>query len=126
LNGYGGFKGIIDEVKVYKKGFTATMVANLHQNDIASNIAFQDKPSIFNFYPNPAKNELNILLGANQFEKIMIIDLKGQVIREHFVSKSSGDGVLSKTFDISNLHAGIYSLVASGKGGSIHKKLVID
>lgn len=126
VNGYDGFKGIIDEVKVYKQGFSATMVANLHQNDITSNKAFQSKPGIFNFFPNPAKNELNILLGANQFEKITIIDLKGQVVEEIAVSNTSTDGVLSKAIDVSHLHAGIYSLVASGKGGAIHKKLVID
>ncbi len=125
LNGYGGFNGIIDEVKVYKKGFTATMVANLHQSDITSNKEFQTKADLFSISPNPATGQVNILAKNGSFQEVSIVNSLGQTVQQHGLSHASILEIETLKLDVSGLKPGVYSVVAKGKMKA-QKKLVIQ
>jgi hypothetical protein len=70
-------------------------------------------------YPNPAKNQINLLLPTGSFE-LFISDLSGRVIVTH-LNVCNTDSV-----DISNLSAGIYVLAGRGKFASFKSTLVVE
>jgi len=124
-NGYGGFNGIIDEVKVYKKGFTATMVASLYQSDITSNKEFQSKAGLFSVSPNPASGNVNILAKNGAFNQISIVNSLGQTVINHAIAYGSITEIEELKLDVSGLKPGVYSVMANGKMKA-QKKLVIQ
>jgi len=71
-------------------------------------------------YPNPAINELNILLPINKVAKVRIFDLTGKIVAT-FESVSS-----SEPIDISSLRNGIYMVRISTENTTITKKITIS
>jgi len=124
-NGYGGFNGIIDEVKVYKKGFTATMVANLFQSDITSNKEFQTKAGLFSVSPNPTSGQVKVLTKNGYFNEVTIVNNLGQTVQNHGLAFSSVSEIEELKLDVSGLKPGVYSILAKGKMKA-QKKLVIQ
>lgn len=70
-------------------------------------------------YPNPAKNQINLLLPTGLFE-LFISDLSGRVIVSHLNVRNT-DSV-----DISDLSAGIYVLAGRGEFASFKSTLVVE
>ncbi|NLL28974.1 MAG: T9SS type A sorting domain-containing protein [Bacteroidales bacterium] len=63
-------------------------------------------------YPNPAKNEINIVLQKNEDFNISIFDISGKIISNTY--ESTGEtGIVS--IDISDLVSSIYIIEAKGK-----------
>jgi len=55
------------------------------------------------FYPNPVKDQLNMVLGTIEVQKVSIYDIQGRLLI-HSNEKTSG----TKSFDVSELPQGIY------------------
>ena len=79
-----------------------------------SRLSIQDysdsKP--ISIYPNPTKNEINIVLRKNEDFNISIFDISGKIISNTYESTSE-TGIVS--IDVSNLVSGIYIIEAKGK-----------
>lgn len=80
------------------------------------------KPSVF---PNPAQNEVNILVNAtvSTSAQLIITNLNGQVI--YNAPKKLSLGLNAWTFDASQLPAGNYVISISNVEGATHQKLTI-
>ncbi len=71
-------------------------------------------------YPNPAKNQLNIITPISQeVQSIKIIDVLGKTL----VIKNSGIESHS-VLDVSNLHTGVYFVEINNNGKSIIKRFI--
>ncbi|WP_460218784.1 DUF7619 domain-containing protein [Psychroserpens sp. MEBiC05023] len=77
----------------------------------------------FDMFPNPAKEQITIVMNDVSFEstEISIMDLQGKLIVNHNIS---GDNRLE--VDISSLHSGLYFVKVTVNTASVVKKLVIE
>ncbi len=82
--------------------FTYSKVASLRFADT--------KLSAFSFYPNPAKNNLNIQLQAivSGSASLQLVNIEGKMIRNVVLSSANSDSNIN--IDISNLTRGVYYL----------------
>jgi len=77
-------------------------------------------------YPNPATNQLNIVISdgqQNNVDNINITNAVGQVVLSRCVNMSGNSSKV--TIDVSNLPGGLYFIVASEKGQTISKKTFV-
>ncbi|MDD3860021.1 MAG: T9SS type A sorting domain-containing protein [Bacteroidales bacterium] len=70
------------------------------------------------FFPNPAKNSLQISVLTQS--EIEIINVNGQVVYSDFLNE------LYATIDISMLSSGLYLIKASSENNVIVEKLIIE
>jgi parallel beta-helix repeat protein len=88
-------------------------------NSTPSEIAVFDKNDDLLLYPNPANNQLNLILPKSfQCANIQIFNSKGKMIIERSISS------MDKTLDISSLSSGVYYLSASNEGKTINYKFI--
>ena len=84
-------------------------------------IITQDEIKIDNFklYPNPANQELNILL--NSIDNIIsIYNLQGKIVKQIFVSANNCK------LNITNLSSGMYVVEVKNNEGRKFKKFIIE
>ena len=82
---------------------------------ILTNIQERSVVEIFDVYPNPTKDQLNVKL--LEPSRITIVNFAGQVIYESF-SKT-------ETIDVSNLYPGLYFITIAGSEFSQSQKVII-
>ena len=75
-------------------------------------------------FPNPANDELNLVIHNNNYEKINleILNLNGQKV---FVNEYAADTWFSKSVNISNLPNGAYRLILSSENTVLINNLII-
>lgn len=87
------------------------------------NESFFETDNDFTFYPNPAKNSLNISTGNNtEPYKLEVYNTMGALIKNISVSK----GTPSYRLDINSLTKGIYILNYVDKGHSLRKTFMVE
>lgn len=81
--------------------------------------------SAFDLFPNPASNQVMLQLSAVKPINgvIKVVTPMGQIVAEDVVKFN---GSFNKTFDITNLARGIYSIVITTEGKSFSRKLVVE
>jgi hypothetical protein len=81
--------------------------------------------SAFDLFPNPASNQVMLQLSAVKPVNgvIKVVTPMGQIVAEDVVKFN---GSFNKTFDITNLARGIYSIVITTEGKSFSRKLVVE
>lgn len=81
--------------------------------------------SAFNLFPNPASNQVMLQLKAVKPINgvVKVVTPMGQIVAEEVVKFN---GQYNKTFDITNLATGIYSIVIITEGESFSRKLVVE
>jgi hypothetical protein len=79
----------------------------------------------FDLFPNPASNQVMLQLSAVKPVNgvIKVVTPMGQIVAEDVVKFN---GSFNKTFDITNLARGIYSIVITTEGKSFSRKLVVE
>lgn len=78
-----------------------------------------NKVVIFNVYPNPASQKVNVVANEN-INTISIVNMIGQT-----VLTVNGVNSLNKSIDVSELSAGVYNVVVNSENGSSSKRLII-
>lgn len=103
---------ILSELVYFKKGGEEWGTPNLELVSIESN----KRPlPMINFYPNPAKDQLNISVDDYSNTSLSIFSMTGnQVITKELYSKIS-------TIDVSNLNPGIYAVLIRNERQTIRK-----
>jgi ELWxxDGT repeat protein len=85
-------------------------------------IKLNDKNSVLQIFPNPAKNTLNIQVnGDNETATLEITDMSGRKVKEE---KIQVNGNTSVSFDITNLQKGTYNLLLKSKFMYEQKKFI--
>ncbi|NRA13494.1 MAG: Omp28-related outer membrane protein [Crocinitomicaceae bacterium] len=82
--------------------------------------------SQFSIYPNPASEEINVLLGNNvNNAEITITNITGQVVYTNAVNGAEGSFVTLSNSDL-NLYAGTYFITLTNEGSLSTQKLIIQ
>jgi len=91
-----------------------TSISSFENNDVCE------------FYPNPAKNHFNLLIGTSNTSscEINIIDVMGQLVKTDKFTLNYGKN--NKMINVSNLADGIYFVKIKYNNESITKKLIIN
>jgi hypothetical protein len=76
------------------------------------------KNSIFNIFPNPFQNEINVT-GLNNFDVIKIIDIKSKVVFE-----SKFENTKNKSLDLIDLDSGVYFIEINSNKQKLLQKLI--
>tara|TARA_R110002072_G_scaffold14272_2_gene59344 strand:- start:38973 stop:42053 length:3081 start_codon:yes stop_codon:yes gene_type:complete len=71
------------------------------------------------FYPNPAKDVLNILSANQPLEQIEIYDMRGRLLEQY-----SAENNVSFSIKVSALRTGVYFVKINTASGSISKRLI--
>ena len=79
---------------------------------------FQVSSFKFQLFPNPAKDELNILFSQQGNYEVKIVDVMGKEIL------SATSSIQHQTFNIQHLSSGIYFVTVKSKGGIATEKFV--
>lgn len=78
----------------------------------------------FTIYPNPTKDIANIRLNAKGDVSIQLIDITGKILQH--VQLKNIEGQCTHSFDISQLNAGIYTIIIENHHQSSSQKLIIE
>lgn len=74
----------------------------------------------FNFFPNPAKNNLSVSLSDCDDYKISLIDITGRVVCENYFYDKFF------TIDLENINEGVYIMEIRNKSFVSYKRLIIE
>jgi hypothetical protein len=117
------FHGVIDDIRLYNRPLSATEVVEYCDTakmlpSTAISFVSNETPEII-VSPNPAHNNINILLSENaNNNKIQLINSVGVLIAELKPESAS------VTIDISNLPPGLYIVRAECEGQIVYKKIL--
>jgi hypothetical protein len=98
--------------------------------DTAANVAYSNSigimwpvvPTIFNVYPNPARNFLTLTLPANSsLSTVRIVDMSGAVVQQTAVAAR----MTQVNFDLTQMTSGMYLLEWSGAAGKQTKLILV-
>jgi hypothetical protein len=80
---------------------------------------------VFNLYPNPATENVNIAFAEKMKNAIVsIVDVSGKIIFSAHISNI--DAGTSKSINTSDLSSGVYFVRISSDGGQVYGKLVVE
>jgi hypothetical protein len=116
----GAFSAEASELWLHK---WSTLFKNGHLSPVAS---IEEKESdIFSaeVYPNPAKENINIALFANNPTDVKIFDNKGALVKVIAQQKS---GIIRENINTSDLTSGLYIVLISDGTHTTNKKIVIE
>jgi len=122
------YKGLIDDVYVYKRALSATEIVNLYNQKPTVVENTTQGNSEFDIYPNPAKDEIYLDLKALSGTKpeIIISDYLGRIVKRFSLETISSDGYLFPV-NISELKSGIYIIrLVTGRYCSIRKLIITE
>lgn len=93
-----------------------------------ANLSIGENPELEAFvsvYPNPSNGEftLNMDVAGSSRLVITVLDVSGKTVHSENLGKFSGQ--LNKTFDLTQLSAGVYTLNVSVDQGTVRRKLII-
>ena len=112
--------------KIYFTGFDGMSTGNIEFNTellSSTSIDYHSNFSKFNLYPNPAKEEVTIMIDTKEQEaEIEIFDLSGKLI----FNKNVLGGFKAYNLDLSSYQKGFYVLAITINGVKSQKKLVIQ
>jgi hypothetical protein len=69
---------------------------------------------VINLYPNPTKNQLNIILTSNQNTKLEIFSIEGKLVEQQTIQKNT-------VVDVSKYNTGLYFIQATTNDGKIYR-----
>ena len=107
-----------DGLSTGKSFFNKEKMGSVAINSIENNVNLS-------FYPNPAIENVTVLINIEKSEKctINIVNVSGQLVSQTSINANAG--TLSKAIDVSNLNTGIYFIQVSGETFNVSEKLLI-
>ncbi|MFD1628887.1 choice-of-anchor Q domain-containing protein [Pseudopedobacter beijingensis] len=78
--------------------------------------------STFNLYPNPATEYVNITFEAGRYTVIQLHNVQGQLLQIIELQANQSELGISVT----DLSGGIYTVILTGEGGQVAKKLMVE
>jgi hypothetical protein len=104
----------------YQLGIIDTTANITYSNSIA--VVWPVIPTIFNAYPNPARNFLTLTLPANSSPStVRIVDMSGAVVQQTAVAA----GTTQVNFDLTQMTSGVYLLEWSSTAGEQTKLILV-
>lgn len=102
--------------------FNAPVITNTTSHIINRGINYllavkESKNKTFNnliVFPNPTKNQLNIILSSNQNTKIEIFSIEGKLVEQQTIQKNT-------VIDVSKYNTGLYFIQATSNDGKIYR-----
>lgn len=103
-------------------GGSATGVYSFTQKDLSGGTYLRELEgvSLFEIYPNPAHEQLNLITDLQSEMNVYIYDISGKMVHHQMMAQ----GFNQEQIDISQLKAGIYSLSISTDKGSSSQKFI--
>lgn len=99
-----------------------TKTVDVTINELASGIAQVNGGVSFNIYPNPAKDEITLMMYSSQVSTISIKNVLGQT----FMQDKLQPNTQFTTIDVSNFISGVYYVEVISGGQRLVKQLVIE
>ncbi|RFC53996.1 T9SS type A sorting domain-containing protein [Brumimicrobium aurantiacum] len=91
-----------------------------HNGNGTNSLSFEGLSDKLLMYPNPANNEVHLILEDYAIDKITLLNVNGQMIyKKEFLQSNV-------VIDVSSFQKGIYFLYIESEGNSITKKLIIE
>lgn len=117
------FKGKIDDILIMRCTPDSTMIYNLFNSSPLSNDEFVEfKPEV-QLFPNPASHKLNVVVPSHHKpHAFQIHNAVGKLV----ISGVSDSFAQGHTVDISNLPAGLYSIIIETDAKGITGKFIIE
>ena len=112
-NTYTGTTFYIDNFFTFSPGACSTAAITAVANPVTAQ-------SSFTVYPNPARNEVNVLVKEQLAGQLKLINLNGQVIYEALIKEGFATIFLETT------PAGLYIVEFSSEKGIEHQKLIVE
>jgi hypothetical protein len=84
------------------------------------NSTISDSKSIFELYPNPAQNDITIVVGRELISNVVITDSSGKTVLEQKFSKTK----VSEKINLSSLSSGLYYVKVVTDSGTHVSKLI--
>lgn len=100
-----------------------TTISNIYVDKLSG--INENNISTFNLYPNPAGDNVAILLNATQpiNGKLQIVNTLGQVV---YADRLNFNSTYTKTIDVSSFASGLYMVSLQTGQGSVGRKLVVE
>ena len=124
-NGYARLRSVPGGFfKYYETDFGTELTDYFRVGDYSIDLKEEAFEPIFEVYPNPSKNILNIDFEfINKFNiQVLVFDITGQVLFNEYLKNTS---VYSTKLDISNWSTGIYNCVVKTSKSVLNKKVVV-
>ena len=117
FEGNGGNNIYLDEFNLYKGAASSTPVV-LGINDLATE-------SVFNVYPNPADEELNVEFSVSTEQEIVvgISDVSGKIVKTNLIKAAVGSNLV--VLPTEELKSGLYFLTIQNGNSTQTKQIVI-
>lgn len=121
-----GYGGVFNTTSCYNLLVSVGSTAFRTVSDIVNEPATEPVTNDFTMYPNPAKDEVNVLFtsGNNESIQIRVFDMVGKTILSNEVSVESGNNKFS--LDLGLLNKGIYFVELTNSSERIVKKLILE
>lgn len=81
-----------------------------------------EKDAFFSVYPNPATDNVNVVLNAEGATQVSLFNMNGQIVRN---TTLQGSGLRTEQIDLSGLGKGLYILQLNGENWSKTEKLSV-
>lgn len=106
--------------KIYFTGFSGSMGGGIYTfmqetMDFAVSVETPGKVQLFEVYPNPASDRINVVFDLNGQADIEIIDMTG---RRVYVTRYNAGGFTNYSLDVSSLNSGVFFIRVSAEGES--------
>jgi hypothetical protein len=106
-----GYQLLVRTMSDFTTGTTSTVVTGISENEATSNIV--------SLFPNPAHDEINFRLSANDpVASILIADISGRVVYSSNENRT--------TVDIKGYPKGLYTISIATARNSYHSKFIVE
>jgi len=110
--------------KLYFTGFSgsSTGIYSFTQKDIIDYSATHELAglSVFEMYPNPAQDQLNLITDAASTMEATVVDITGKIVARQSVEA----GFTTSSISLTSLKQGVYTLILTSPKGSAAQKFV--
>ncbi|WP_187263100.1 rhamnogalacturonan lyase family protein [Pontibacter beigongshangensis] len=125
------FKGMLDEFKLFNYSLSQAEIVELYNNTVTSTATEAAKEGMFQIYPNPAKDKLNLTFTLDKQEEVTLTiydQLQGRKVQQVVnATMAAGTHHLQLSADdpqFSQLAAGVYLCVLQTSSHRLVKRLV--
>tara|TARA_B100000809_G_scaffold266519_1_gene329630 strand:- start:2713 stop:3705 length:993 start_codon:yes stop_codon:yes gene_type:complete len=109
----GWYDGVIDDVRIYKRGLSASEILDLFTLTVSVETNNSSELQ-FSIYPNPTSDYLMVnVRGNSKIKELRVTNLNGQIIKENSIENN----IIQ--LDVNDLKSGIYFIQLFGKDGLV-------
>lgn len=89
--------------------------------DVPTSVKKLDEISMLEVFPNPAKNQINVVFDIKDNVQISIVDLSGKIV---YQKQTNSYGFNKQVIDIGNLQPGVYTIVVKSDNTISPRKFI--